>query len=296
MQINRQTYEEYFLLYADGELNESEMKAVEQFIKLNPDLAGEFGLIQDTVMKPDGSIIFENKELLFRDESEQRKVIYMRWYRMAAAAVLLLAFSIIGWLFLGDRNMHHEPVAIVQPPQANKPTVTDAVKQEETKDLKELEVVRETKKSKGSNNTLADETRSDDNSNSSSVAGSKREKVKQSDYSIKNEDNSNDQPENTIAPDVAKNEPAEITPEGVSITHDIVKSEPVKEIIDVPVEPRAMDNTEPEVQQVQYAQSFRQETNNDMIYFANTSLTKKTKLRGVLRKATRYLDRVTSLQ
>ena len=83
MQINRQSYEEYFLLYADGELNESEQKAVEEFIDQNPDLASELTLIQETVFKPDGTIMFENKEALFKDESDERKVIYMRWFRVA---------------------------------------------------------------------------------------------------------------------------------------------------------------------------------------------------------------------
>jgi hypothetical protein len=286
MQINRQTYEEYFILYADGELNESEKKAVEQFIEHNPDLAGEFGLIQDTIMKPDGSIIFENKELLFRDESEERKVLYMRWYRMAAAAVLLLAFSVIGWLFLGDGNMRKEPVAVVQPPQANKPTVTDAVKTEPTKEAND--------------NTDADEiaTRSADKVNSTHGAVKKeKEKIKQDDNvtAIK-ENNRNDIPEIINEPEMAKIEPTENFPEAATITHDVVTSEPVKEIIDVQVEPRAMDNSVTQTKDVEYAQSFRQESDNDMIYFANTSLTKKTKLRGVLRKATRYLDRVTSLQ
>ena len=259
MEINRQTYEEYFLLYADGELNESEMRAVEQFIKHNPDLSGEFGLIQDTVMKPDGSIIFENKELLFRDESEQRKVIYMRWYRMAAAAVLLLAFSIIGWLFLGDSDMRQEPVAIVQPPQANKPTVTDAVREEQAKQTNDN--IDANEKAAGTNDNV--------NSSVSAVKKEKENENEKQKESGKQYDN-NSEKENTIEniknnypeiinePDVAKNEPADVTPEGVSLTHDIVKSEPVKEIIDVPVEPRAMDNNEPEVQEVQYAQSFRQ--------------------------------------
>jgi hypothetical protein len=286
MQINRQTYEEYFILYADGELNESEKKAVEQFIQHNPDLAGEFGLIQDTVMKPDGSIIFENKELLFRDESEERKVLYMRWYRMAAAAVLLLAFSVIGWLFLGDGNMRKEPVAVVQPPQANKPSVTDPVKTDRAKEVND--------------NTGDDEiaTRSADKANS---AGVKKEKknIKQAGSTTKesnNENTQNDVPEIINEPDMAKIEPTENFPEAATITHDVVTSEPVKEIIDVQVEPRAMVNSVTQAKDVEYAQSFRQESDNDMIYFANTSLTKKKKLRGVLRKATRYLDRVTSLQ
>jgi hypothetical protein len=78
-----------------------------------------------------------------------------------------------------------------------------------------------------------------------------------------------------------------------------VKAETAINAIDVPVQPREMENAEAEEPStVQYAHStFDEEpAKNDMIYFANTSLTKKTKLRGVLRKATRYLDRVTSLQ
>ena len=116
MQINRQSYEEYFLLYADGELNESEKKAVEEFIDQNPDLAGELSLIQETVFKPDGSIVFENKELLFKDESEERKAIYMRWFRVAAAAAILITATAVGWVFLGEKNLHKQPVEVVKTP------------------------------------------------------------------------------------------------------------------------------------------------------------------------------------
>jgi hypothetical protein len=129
MQINRQSYEEYFLLYADGELNENERKAVEEFIDLNPDLAGEFDLIRQTVMLPDSSIIFENKELLFKDEKEDRQVIYMRWFRIAAAAAILIAFSVVGWVFFSNSNIHKEPIAIIKHPE---------IKQPEEKNLKWL--------------------------------------------------------------------------------------------------------------------------------------------------------------
>ena len=88
MHINRQTYEEFFLLYADGELNGTEKKAVEDFVKENPDLASEFNMIQDTVMRPDDSIIFENKELLYKNEEEDRKIVYMRWLRIGVAAAV----------------------------------------------------------------------------------------------------------------------------------------------------------------------------------------------------------------
>ncbi len=77
---------------------------------------------------------------------------------------------------------------------------------------------------------------------------------------------------------------------------------PEKENIKIDVEPRTLNydnnighasngtniNSKPEIIDV---------SKNDMIYFfANTSLSKKTKLREVFRKATRILDRVTSVQ
>ena len=92
--------------------------------------------------------------------------------------------------------------------------------------------------------------------------------------------------------------PPSKTIESAAFMQDVVKPDGGRETIDVAVEPRAIEinNDDHAGGDVSYAQSFSQESDDDMIYFANTSLTKKTKLRGVLRKATRYLDRVTSLQ
>jgi hypothetical protein len=284
MQINRQSYEEYFLLYADGELNESEQKAVEEFIDQNPDLAGELTLIQETVFRPDGTIIFENKEALFKDESDERKVIYMRWFRIAAAAAILIALSVVGWVFLGDGNMHKEPVAIVKP----------AVKKAEPS---EVIAVNEEKKQPVQQQPPAQTKESAENI---PLIARTEKKDKENQHQPANHMNDIQPYNNTLInePDVADAAPPAKSVEGAAFTQDVVKSEPGIETIDVTVEPRAMDNSSEEqpVNNFPYAQSFRQEPDDDMIYFANTSLTKKTKLRGVLRKATRYLDRVTSLQ
>ena len=285
MQINRQSYEEFFLLYADGELNESEKKAVEEFINVNPDLAGEFSLIQETVMQPDASIIFENKELLFKDEEEERKVIYMRWFRIAAAVVILIAFSVIGWVFLGDRNLQKEPLAVVKTPEEKKPAISDAVPQNEKKSIEENDLRKTANAPKEKSTATA------------STLSEKREKIKQKNKIIQKQNIQPDAKEIINEPGVVKNTPLEKHPEGIAFTQDVVKNDAARETIDVPIEPRGMNNnTEQTVKDAYYAQSFRQESDNDVIYFANTSLTKKTKLRGVLRKATRYLDRVTSLQ
>lgn len=52
MSINRDNYEEYFLLYADNELPDNEKIEVLRFIRENPDLEDEFKMLLGTVLKP----------------------------------------------------------------------------------------------------------------------------------------------------------------------------------------------------------------------------------------------------
>ncbi len=65
MEINRNNYEEYFLLYADNELTDYEKIVVLRFIRENKDLEDEFKMIQDTICKPD-HMVMENKSELLR--------------------------------------------------------------------------------------------------------------------------------------------------------------------------------------------------------------------------------------
>ncbi|HET7003457.1 MAG TPA: hypothetical protein VFI33_19175 [Puia sp.] len=93
MEINRNNYETFFLLYLDRELNPTEMSEVEKFVNDNADLQKEFSLLRQTVLIP-VETEFDQKELLFRKE-EKRRVIPLYWTRIAAA-VAVLVFS--GWL------------------------------------------------------------------------------------------------------------------------------------------------------------------------------------------------------
>ncbi len=68
MEINRDNYEEYFLLYADNELTDFEKIEVLKFIRANKDLEDEFKMIQDTICKPD-VIEMESKASLLRINS-----------------------------------------------------------------------------------------------------------------------------------------------------------------------------------------------------------------------------------
>ena len=65
MEINRDNYEEYFLLYADNELTDYEKIEVLKFIRANKDLEDEFKMIQDTICKPD-HVVMEKKANLLR--------------------------------------------------------------------------------------------------------------------------------------------------------------------------------------------------------------------------------------
>jgi len=67
MNINRDNYEEYFLLYTDNELSANERTAVDEFVLQNPDLKKELHMLLDSTLTPE-SIILENKGSLLQAE------------------------------------------------------------------------------------------------------------------------------------------------------------------------------------------------------------------------------------
>ena len=67
MLINRKNYEDFFLLYADGELCINEKKEVEEFIEANPDLKPEFNMLLAAIL-PAETIVFSEKVSLFKKE------------------------------------------------------------------------------------------------------------------------------------------------------------------------------------------------------------------------------------
>ena len=67
MKINRHNYETFFLLYVDKELSAADIKAVDVFVKENPDLQIELAMLQQTVVKAD-DIVLEKKDWLYMEE------------------------------------------------------------------------------------------------------------------------------------------------------------------------------------------------------------------------------------
>ena len=89
MEINRDNYETFFLLYMDAELNPSERKSLEKFLRENTDLQKEFDDLAMTIQIP-SAVVFDQKEILYRKE-EKRRVIPVYWLRIAAVIMLILA-------------------------------------------------------------------------------------------------------------------------------------------------------------------------------------------------------------
>jgi len=96
--VNSANYEEKFLLYVDEELGNTEKAAVETFVLQHPQFQDAFTLLKQTRLEQE-VIPHPNKAELYRKEEEEKPVIYLRWWRIAAAAVVI-GLGVALWLLI----------------------------------------------------------------------------------------------------------------------------------------------------------------------------------------------------
>ncbi len=119
--IHTGNYEEYFVLYTDGELNGEERKAVESFIEKHPQKQAELLLLQRAKIQPDHSIVFPGKASLYKTEKTTARVIAFQWRRIVAAASII---AIGSWLWMNAGNIIPQEAA-EQPLAAKTPQPTE---------------------------------------------------------------------------------------------------------------------------------------------------------------------------
>lgn len=80
-------YEEKFLLYIHDELSAKDKAQVETFVLQHPQLQNNFTVLQHTKLLIE-TIVCPNKQDLYKHKKSY-KVIYMQWFKIAAAAVFI---------------------------------------------------------------------------------------------------------------------------------------------------------------------------------------------------------------
>lgn len=121
-------YQEYFLLYIDGELNAVQKEETELFVLQHPLLQNEFTLLKQTVLPAD-TIVFNDKASLLRRET---KVLRFTWMRIAAAAVLLLA-AVSVWQIANKTVVNNDQPVVQNDGEIKTPPPVAAEKENQVK-------------------------------------------------------------------------------------------------------------------------------------------------------------------
>jgi hypothetical protein len=128
MTINRTNYETYFLRYVDGDLSDAEQLMIDGFVAENTDLATELESLLQTKFIPDTTVVFANKEQLFKKENKETPVLFFTWQRIAVAAAFI-GLVIMAWLLLPTKESVH-PI-VINSTKKNK--VADLIANKESK-------------------------------------------------------------------------------------------------------------------------------------------------------------------
>ena len=118
--ITLDNYEEWLTLYIDNELNIEQKNQVERFVVAHSQVQNELSVLQKAKLQPE-EIVFPYKESLYR-QTEKVRVVQMRWWRVAAAAVLLIAIGATAVLVLNKKKQPEQPV--VSTPTKNDQNIT----------------------------------------------------------------------------------------------------------------------------------------------------------------------------
>lgn len=122
--INRDNYQEIFVLYYDNELSISQKTDVDNFVAAHAELKEEFELIGKATFVPDMAVIFPDKKSLYKKEKSGKIVPIFIWRSMAAAVVL--GFGL--WAGIAYFNNPVEKTSIAESQKSTKSLITTGPK------------------------------------------------------------------------------------------------------------------------------------------------------------------------
>lgn len=285
--ITLSNYDEWLMLYMDNELTESQNSTVEQFITAHPAIRLEFALLKRTKLQPE-EILFDHKSSLYREEEKVRPMP-VRWWRITAAAVLLLGIgSATAVIINNKRSIEKEAIVksidpevkmktklpVVVPQNTNNPTnesVADNNETGTTPDQKQVVI-----------NPLSNKEKKPQIKNELPVliAPPVRNEV----VVIKNKDKkSNDLPSPVFNPNLLKNETSNNTIAGNNVSNEIIKS---KNSLTNPV----VTTQNPSSSDIEFASD-----NKTALKELEQPDGKKNKNRGIFRKIARTFEKRTDI-
>ncbi|MGZ5134246.1 MAG: anti-sigma factor family protein [Flavitalea sp.] len=269
--VNETNYEEYFVLYADDELDNELKDGVEQFVSRNPKYQSEFELIQKVRFTADNEVVFPDKTSLYRTEKDD-EVIVFRWRNIAAAAIVFFFLGGLAWYFNVKENSS-TPVVQTTPQKS-----------------KELEVP---KKASPENNNIA---KKDPAFTEPVITEIKKAEFRERRLARKGTGKMEKSTPDLLM--VSKNVDKDIEGRNIQVATTVTLERPDINLPEMKasnaaLQPRKeiIDEAVGEIQENPYAF----EASNDEIAILNTTISKKNRLRGILRKVSRVVEKTTSL-
>lgn len=275
--IHADNYEECFLLYADNELNNHNKELVEQYVHDRPELKEAFDLIGKAVLAGDDSIHFPHKQSLLRYEKEV--VTAMSWWKMAAAAIVVMA---AGVLWLNNPSVKNQHLAQQKGSNSSKQETASGSK-------------RSAEHKAPINQPAGNQISSADSTYTSTA---KRHSEPKAPYLPDNKSTGGksvrsgadyarhvqSKVENTIQVQAANNTAFS------TISSSVIKSQ--KPVTDEPV---AINSSFPENNDAGSGVVFASGNDTEDVYISNIPFDKKHALRGLFRKASRMINKATGI-
>ena len=108
--ITWENYEEYIMMYADGELSPAAIDALMAFVNEHPELKKELAAYERTRMTPDTSMVFTDKDTLLKPLPAKRIIAFPVWRKYSIAAGIAAIIVISLYKYTSDNN----PIAIAK--------------------------------------------------------------------------------------------------------------------------------------------------------------------------------------